>query len=160
MVDLSKLTQDDFEGSDFVCQKHGVYGREFPYPTSCGFCGIVSEYEERLRIKDVEIERLKNLVIPRNPCLDIPSPRPPISESTVDDLIYSAFHRCPCGAGMAYHRHANIQGNWDCSKILLGTADPSITHSAQLPFLFYEITSENQPSANGNTTRPKNESSN
>lgn len=69
------------------------------------------------------------------------------------NLIYAATNRCPCGAGLAY-----IPGHedraWDCSKILLGTADEEVTHTAKLPFIFYEIKSEQQPSADGRTTRP------
>lgn len=79
-----------------------------------------------------------------------------------DDLVYAATHRCPCGAGLAYANGAKhpsgrpITGYWDCSAILLGTADPAsrTVHTAQLPFAFYEIKGENQPSAQGATTRP------
>ena len=74
----------------------------------------------------------------------------------MDDLIYAATVRCPCGAGMAYREGDDA---WDCSAILLGTAVPSgepgsVKHEARLPFVFYEIKSEKQPSANGATTRP------
>lgn len=68
-------------------------------------------------------------------------------------LVYAAYDRCPCGAGLAYGGEA--KDYWDCSAILLGTADESVTHTARLPFVFYEIKSENQPSAHGATTRPK-----
>jgi hypothetical protein len=49
--------------------------------------------------------------------------------------------------------------DWDCSAILLGDAIASgepgaVKHTSQLPFIFYEIKSEHQPSANGATTRP------
>jgi hypothetical protein len=49
----------------------------------------------------------------------------------------------------------------DCSDILTGRAlmkDPEckVLHSGKMPFAFYEIKSEDQPSANGATTRPKN----
>jgi len=80
-------------------------------------------------------------------------------------LRYAARARCPCGAGMAYPSERSeahnydyslfrIASYWDCSAIILGTADPDVQHTAQLPFAFYEIKSENQPSANGATTRP------
>ena len=74
------------------------------------------------------------------------------------ELIYAAFARCKCGAGMAYPRGIGIGGYWDCSAILTGAAVPSgqpgsVEHEAQLPFAFYEIKSENQPSAGGATTR-------
>lgn len=77
------------------------------------------------------------------------------------DLVYAATQRCLCGAGMAYEKGADpFKGYWDCSAILLGEAIPSgepgsVKHEAQLPFVFYEIKGENQPSANGATTRPK-----
>jgi len=69
----------------------------------------------------------------------------------MSELVYAAYDRCPCGAGLAYI--PNGPRNWDCSKILLGTADKGVTHTAKLPFVFYEIKSENQPSAGGATTR-------
>jgi hypothetical protein len=74
-------------------------------------------------------------------------------------LIFAAWNRCPCGAGLAYDPAFEHQGRyWDCSAILLGTAIASgqpgaVTHTDQLPFAFYEVKSENQPSANGATTR-------
>lgn len=71
-------------------------------------------------------------------------------------MIYSATARCPCGAGLAYESGAD---SWDCSDILTGRAIPSgqpgsKKHTVRLPFAFYEVKSENQPSANGATTRP------
>jgi hypothetical protein len=79
------------------------------------------------------------------------------------DLVYAATARCQCGAGLAYDRNGEsgkpTQGYWDCSAILLGEAIPdgqpgSVQHTAQLPFVFYKIKGENQPSAEGATTRP------
>jgi hypothetical protein len=77
-------------------------------------------------------------------------------------LIYAAEARCPCGAGLAYDPFANddpiFRGPtfWDCSAIILGTAetDGFLRHTDRLPFAFYEIKSERQPSARGVTTRP------
>lgn len=74
-------------------------------------------------------------------------------------LVYAAYSRCPCGAGLAHPEGMGAKGHWDCSAILLGTAIPSgqpgaVQHTAQLPFTFYEVKSERQPSANGATTRP------
>lgn len=74
-------------------------------------------------------------------------------------LIYAAHNRCLCGMGLAYDLRNKImsdprQGYWDCSGIILGTADQSVKHEAKLPFVFYDIKSEGQPSANGATTRP------
>lgn len=75
---------------------------------------------------------------------------------TDDDLIYAGHSRCPCGAGLAYHEHLTY---WDCSDILTGRAAPAGSpgakqHTDKLPFTFYEIKSERQPSVNGATTRP------
>lgn len=75
------------------------------------------------------------------------------------DLIYAATSRCPCGAGLAYHRGSGIHGSWDCSDILTGRAikkdQPGAKeHTGGLPFAFYEVKSEDQPSARGATTRP------
>ena len=77
---------------------------------------------------------------------------------TEDELIFAATSRCQCGAGLAYPKNVGIDGSWDCSDILLGLAiksgEPDAkTHSGEMPFTFYEIKSENQPSANGATTR-------
>jgi hypothetical protein len=70
------------------------------------------------------------------------------------DLVYAAYNRCPCGAGLAYPINIGMSGHWDCSAILKGQADEKATHTAKLPFMFYEIKSENQPSAGGASTRP------
>lgn len=77
-------------------------------------------------------------------------------------LVYAAFTRCPCGAGMAYdpqYQDENsvffgpLSNAWDCSAILLGTADKAVKHTDRLPFAFCDIKSEQQNSANGATTR-------
>jgi hypothetical protein len=67
-------------------------------------------------------------------------------------LVYAANARCSCGFGLAYR--PGKDRSWDCSGILLGTAAPEVTHTDRLPFSFYEVRSEKQPSANGRTTRP------
>lgn len=72
---------------------------------------------------------------------------------TDDELRYSAVALCPCGHGIAYPKNCPMNHYWDCSAILKGIADPSVKHTDQLPFMFYEIKSEDQPSANGSTTR-------
>lgn len=86
------------------------------------------------------------------------------AKSVADRLIYAAYSRCPCGSGLAYdpcYEDENsvfvgpLSGYWDCSAILLGTADPAVKHTDKLPFVFYEVLSEEQPSARGATTRPK-----
>jgi hypothetical protein len=89
---------------------------------------------------------------------------------TAKQLTFAATSRCPCGAGLAYPTDGPgdetlpqrwpYNGYWDCASILLGTAiasgeEGSATHTARLPFAFYEIKSENQPSAHGASTRPE-----
>ncbi len=83
------------------------------------------------------------------------------------ELMYAAYVRCPCGAGMAYAPSDTGEGTpfkgpsaWDCSDILTGRAIPlgqpgSVKHEARLPVAFYEIKAEIQPSANGATTRQR-----
>ena len=75
-------------------------------------------------------------------------------QKSIDELVYAAVKRCPCGAGMAYAKGSGPRGHWDCSAILLGTADKDVRHEAKLPFAFWSSRSENQPSAQGHTTRP------
>jgi hypothetical protein len=79
---------------------------------------------------------------------------------TDDELRYSAYARCECGAGMAYPKDCPLNHYWDCSAILKGEAPESgqsgaVKHSGQMPFAFYEVKSEYQPNANGATTRPQ-----
>lgn len=76
------------------------------------------------------------------------------------DLVYAAHSRCVCGAGMAYPKGIGAHGFWDCSDILTGRAIPhgepgAKQHEARLPFVFYELKSERQPSVGGATTRRK-----
>lgn len=76
-----------------------------------------------------------------------------------DRLVYSAFERCCCGAGLAYDTSGDsgkpYGGYWDCSDILLETADKTATHTGKLFFRFYNIKCEEQPSAAGATTRQR-----
>lgn len=75
---------------------------------------------------------------------------------TDEELIYSATSRCEkCKSGLAYPKNCPSNARqWTCSSVLknIGTDKG---HGAY-PFSFYEIKSENQPSAQGQTTRPKN----
>lgn len=80
----------------------------------------------------------------------------------VAGMTFAATNRCPCGLGLAYDDTCVedpfvIPSYWDCSGILLGTADPNVQHTARLPFVFYKVKSENQPSARSATTRPRQE---
>lgn len=65
-------------------------------------------------------------------------------------LVYAACKRCLCGAGMAYDP-ASTEDCWDCSAILLGTADVNVKHEAKLPFVFWDIKEEDERA----TTRPQ-----
>lgn len=71
-----------------------------------------------------------------------------------EDLVYSAHAICEkCGVGLAYPKACGLHHQWTCSAVLKGIGTDK-GHSA-FPFSFYEIKSENQPSANGASTRPK-----
>jgi hypothetical protein len=71
------------------------------------------------------------------------------------ELIYAAFSRCRCcGAGLAYPKRIGIMhGAWYCANVLTGRARPGADHEV-LPFAFWCIKDEGQPSARGATTRP------
>lgn len=113
------------------------------------------ELYELAKIKEKEVDALKKEAHKLH--LEEQRKRP-----LLDRLCFAAYSRCECGAGMAYDpaSDAGLNGQWECSDILLGRAIPkgqegSRIHSNPLPFAFYEVKSENQPSANGATTRPK-----
>lgn len=77
---------------------------------------------------------------------------------TDDDLVYAAWSRCECGAGLAYPRGCGPHHHWDCSDILTDRAIPSgqpgaARHTDKLPFVFWDIKSEGQLSAGKATTR-------
>lgn len=76
----------------------------------------------------------------------------------MDELIFASLARCECGAGFAYPKGVGVWGSWYCSDILRGKAETNsseIKHSNCRPFSMYNIKSEQQPSANGATTRSK-----
>lgn len=95
------------------------------------------------------------------------------AEPLNDRMIYAAYDRCACGAGMAYDPAAEGDkssplvlersgpSKWECSDIVrYETFDAAkqaevkdATHTPAMPFAFWEVKSENQPSANGATTR-------
>ncbi len=80
----------------------------------------------------------------------------PFSE---DELRFAAGARCECcGAGLAYPKDISVglKGQWYCSLHLQNKGKPDCKNS-QYPFAFYEIKSDDQPSAMGHTTRPKKE---
>jgi hypothetical protein len=91
--------------------------------------------------------------------LEEPAPSPFVETKPgthkAEELIFAAYSRCPCGLGLAYVKGEGGHGRWDCSGILMGTADARVKHTDQLPFIFYDVRSELQPSAQGATTRPK-----
>lgn len=63
---------------------------------------------------------------------------------TDDELRYSAVSLCPCGHGLAYPIACGPFHYWDCSAILKGVADKSVTHCRQLSFSFYDVKSESE----------------
>jgi len=49
----------------------------------------------------------------------------------------------------------NIRGYWECSRILLGQANPGMDHDGPYPFAFWSVISEVQKARSGGcTTRP------
>jgi hypothetical protein len=96
---------------------------------------------------------------------------------TLNELTFSAYTRCKCGVGMAYINDRELRKKetgdcWVCSDLLLKDLklrvkreggffgggiiedENGTEHTQSYPFVSYEIKSENQPSANGATTRP------
>lgn len=72
------------------------------------------------------------------------------------EIRFAAGARCRCGAGLAYPIDVTESmelGAWACSRVLLGEIVDAVQHDTY-PFAFYEIKSEDQPSAEGRTTRP------
>lgn len=73
-----------------------------------------------------------------------------------EELLYAAYARCDaCNAGLAYPKECAGFHFWSCSDELKGLTKGHAT----FPFAFYSIKSEGQPSAGGNTTRVKSNSS-
>jgi hypothetical protein len=93
-----------------------------------------------------------------------------LAKPLLQRLIFAATARCDCGAGLAYDPASEGKPDlpfkgpsaWECGDILLfetlsadkQAAVKAAVHTPALPFVFYEIKSENQPSASGRTTRP------
>lgn len=76
---------------------------------------------------------------------------------TNEELVYTAIGRCVCEHGLAYPKNSSPRGNWICGALLLSgerSKDVLQNHSPAYPFPMYSIKSEQQPSANGATTRP------
>lgn len=70
-------------------------------------------------------------------------------------LLYSQRVRCKCGAGLAYFDRwpTFLDGpaethSWMCADVLTGKIQDSDQHDC-LPFMFYEVRSENQPDRGG-----------
>jgi hypothetical protein len=129
-----------------------------PLPESvcADFCATKSGQAGRSGTNLLTIDEAKEVL---RFVLEVPKPAPLVipqeGKHKLEDLIFAAYTRCPCGHGMAYVKGSGAFSYWDCSGILLGTADPNMKHTDKLPFVFYEVKSELQPSAEGATTRPK-----
>lgn len=97
-----------------------------------------------------------------------------LARSLSERLVYAATSRCPCGYGFAYDPTGAVTADttetpfhrpdrWECAGTLLyvaGELEPDLrnwvknaTHEPAFPFAFYDLKSESQPSANGQTTR-------
>ena len=73
-----------------------------------------------------------------------------------NELLYAATRFCPCGHGLAYPKGCGAFHYWDCSAVLKGVSDTTITHCGRYPFTSYKIRGESEN--NGTTrgvTRPK-----
>lgn len=74
------------------------------------------------------------------------------------ELIYSAYARCQCGAGLAYPKDIGPHGAWMCSAQLkghdVGIDIHAMDHDPARPFTVWEVKSERDYSAHGATTRP------
>lgn len=92
--------------------------------------------------------------------------RPPKREHPLseDDLVYAAYERCLCGAGLAYVRGTGKRASatWECSKMLLspGMTFDSNAHTRPRPMQFHPIIAESERAAHGHSTRPGSEESN
>lgn len=72
---------------------------------------------------------------------------------TEEEIRYSAGARCEqCNAGLAYPLNCGGHHHWSCSAQLKGEIKEKHHTFA---FAFWSIKSEDQPSAQGHTTRPK-----
>lgn len=114
----------------------------------------ISELEAQINPKR---ERLSRIFKEESEAIDdrVNKTRAMQDKFTLDELLFASHERCECGAGFAYPKGMGMWGSWNCSAILLGRAEKGSTHSSAMPFSFYEVKSEDQPSANGATTRPK-----
>jgi hypothetical protein len=86
-----------------------------------------------------------------------------------DGLIFAANARCKeCNSGLCYVERQEFEtgswleeskGSWICLETYLASvakrADFVFKEHQSLPFVFWSISSEIQPSSTGNTTRPK-----
>lgn len=113
----------------------------------------IAELEAQINPKQ---ERLNKILTEESEAIDerVNKTRAMQDKFALDELLFASHERCECGAGFAYPKGMGMWGSWNCSAILLGKAERGTTHSPAMPFSFYEVKSENQPSANGATTRP------
>lgn len=113
-----------------------------------------AEYEFAREMKAAAEETIAAYLVQKQDEFDLRMRTNPIF--TPDELVYSARARCKgCGAGLAYPKNCGIRHYWDCSGVLTGKIQNPGKEHIQYPFAFYEIKSENQPSADGATTRPQ-----
>lgn len=101
----------------------------------------VDEKEQAQIIIDMYAEQQKNIILGRVASSDV---------FQGDELVFAAASRCICGAGLAYPKHAPVNYHWNCSKVLMGTADMSQEHDNNLSFMMYNV----RPETDKETTRP------
>lgn len=97
----------------------------------------------------------------RQPSASGATTRPPKKGETMTeaDLVYAAYERCKCGAGLAHVRAPGKRASvvWECSHVLLNPTMPFDTnaHTAPRPLAFFPIIGEGEQAARGASTRPK-----
>ena len=69
-------------------------------------------------------------------------------------MVYAAMARCICSAGLAIEP-SDPAPHWICSAIMLSETPPDGPHLDPLPFDYMPVLSEDDPAANGATTRPE-----
>ncbi len=109
------------------------------------------QYEEAVKVRDSAQEIINKYGRERIEAFQERMKNNPVF--TDDELVYSRDSLCPCGHGVAYPKDCGPGHYWDCSAILKGIQDKTVTHCAQMPFAFYSIKSEGETPGDTRTTR-------
>jgi len=81
--------------------------------------------------------------------------RIPSGPSSSRSCCSRSIRGASAGLGSLYPRNVGPRGSWRCSAILMGEASAEDEHDGAMPFIFWKIKGEGQPSAGGATTRPE-----